>query len=284
MEDHGATHPGTGPATRDARGRSAARGDDAGVGDPPERWRLQVADPSTLPSPLVVRVLGRWSVQATPDGPPVELARGAQRQTLAALVANGGGGASADTLADTIWPGELPKQWGPALRMCLSRLRPLLPTDAIPFRPYRLDLPIESVDAWHLAQLAAQADHVPDEADLDWMLAGPPYPDVELSRPLALAAAAAHRAQRRVVLRYAASSPPVVSDRTCDRLEWFVGADPLDESVAVEVGRLLSGADRTGDALHLLRRFSSAYRLETGAVPGQVASLLAELTTGRISA
>ncbi len=199
-----------------------------------------------------------------------------RRQTLAALLAFGPGGGTSDGLVEAIWPGELPKEYGASLRMAMSRLRTVLPPDALSMRSYLLQLRLDQVDLWHLAELAASGS-VPDESDLLWALAGEPYPEVELSLAIAGAASAARRDQQRLVERFCATHPATISDPLCDRLEKFVEREVVDDDLAIAVGRLLVDTGRPADGYRLLQRFVERFDQEMGRRPRRVEELLSRL-------
>lgn len=97
-----------------------------------------------------VRVLGPVGI----DG--VNGLRPQLRNTLAALVLVGPEGASMDRLSGMIWDAR-PKSWESSFRTQVKELREVLGFDAIEQSAsvYRLCLPQESVDVWHLRAIAA---------------------------------------------------------------------------------------------------------------------------------
>lgn len=126
----------------------------------------------------------------------------AKRQLLAILVAAGPAGLSADSVADQLWPRELPARWESALRMAFTRLRAHLGIQVVLHQNgwCRLDLPTSHVDLWELADLASldQLDDGQAERCIE-LVVGEPLAGVETSG-LIRAAIDAFEVDRHTVL------------------------------------------------------------------------------------
>ncbi len=77
--------------------------------------------------PLHVTLIGDVTLRGSPaSGDRAAALAGPERVVLAALVLERAGGLDRDSLADLIWPDELPKSWASALRTYVSRCRAAL--------------------------------------------------------------------------------------------------------------------------------------------------------------
>ncbi|HSK62108.1 MAG TPA: winged helix-turn-helix domain-containing protein, partial [Actinomycetospora sp.] len=113
---------------------------------------------------LEVGVLGE--VRAHLDGRRLDLGGPRRRAVLALLVAAGGSVVPTERFVEELWAGAPPPR-AVALQAYVSHLRRVLEPDRGPRRPatvlvsaapgYRLDLPVEAVDAWHHVALVAAA-------------------------------------------------------------------------------------------------------------------------------
>jgi len=103
---------------------------------------------------LRVGVLGPLAV-ATASG-PVEVAGARLRSLLTRLARSAGQPVTAETLAAAVWTEDGPADPSAAVRSLVTRLRRLLPPDAIASGPagYRLDLEPDAVDALRFHRLA----------------------------------------------------------------------------------------------------------------------------------
>ncbi|WP_030155596.1 BTAD domain-containing putative transcriptional regulator [Glycomyces sp. NRRL B-16210] len=105
---------------------------------------------------LRVGVLGPLAV-ATAAG-PIEIAGARLRALLTRLARSAGQPVTAESLAAAVWPEDGPADPASAVRSLVTRLRRLLPPDAIGSVPggYRLDLEPDAVDALRFHRLAAE--------------------------------------------------------------------------------------------------------------------------------
>jgi DNA-binding SARP family transcriptional activator len=115
-------------------------------------------------------------------GTGVEVAPGAGRTLLSALVLHAGHDVSADTLAEALWSGAEPPSWRKSLQMHVVRLRARIGRDRVETSPrgYRLIADDDAIDATRF--VAGLRVLSPDRAhDLDGLLAlwrGRPYDEL----------------------------------------------------------------------------------------------------------
>ncbi|MEJ2890477.1 BTAD domain-containing putative transcriptional regulator [Actinomycetospora aeridis] len=236
---------------------------------------------------LEIGVLGE--VRAHLDGRRLDLGGPRQRAVLALLVAANGAVVPTDRFVEDLWAGEPPPRATGALQAYVSHLRRVLEPDRAPRRPaqvlvsatpgYRLELPVEAVDAWHHVALVAAARRALDEGDPEGALthlaaarsrwAGPPYA-ASADQPWAAAEVdrlVATRASAAEIAGAAAIAVGRPDDALAD-LEAVVRDDPLRERTAAVLARTLAAAGRQGDALAVVRATRERLVDELGVDPG----------------
>jgi DNA-binding SARP family transcriptional activator/pimeloyl-ACP methyl ester carboxylesterase len=232
--------------------------------------------------PLRIKVLGPLDIDRT-DG-PVRLSGRKQRTLLAALLVLEPRAVSAQRLADTLWPDELPADPYASLQVHMSRLRGaigagdddrLIVTEA---PGYRLDGSRIELDARRFEELVNAARRTSDPeaglADLDEAL--------DLWRGAAYAEFAERsfargEAARLEELRFAARelTAELLSelnrfDEAASVLDTVIAADPLRERPRALLARALYRLGRQGDALAVCREFRRLANEELGLDPSPI--------------
>jgi predicted ATPase/DNA-binding SARP family transcriptional activator len=213
----------------------------------------------------------------------VEVSGARLRALLALLALRPGQVVPAGYLIDSLWESSAPAGAVNALQALVSRLRRVLPDDAIVSRPggYQLTLDRDCVDVFQFELLAgrgrallaggdpASAAAVLREALELWR--GPALADAGESESvrasavrleeLRLAAIEA-RIDAELLLGSPGSAPPLVAE-----VEGLLAADPLRETLAGLLMRALAAAGRRGAALEVYERVRERLADELGADP-----------------
>ena len=226
-----------------------------------------------------IRVIGRTAAVAA-DGSTPRLSPG-NRQLLAAFVAAGPAGASADVLAEALWASELPARWSPSFRMAVSRLRETLHADVVAEDgTYRLDLPVEAVDAWWLLDLAADDDRPISQADLARALAGPAFREIDGGVLVDDAITRCTSAQAIIACRFC-DSVDSIDDRSLTLLvEFQQSLAPFDEHVIHSIAKCLIRSRRTATAAIYLNDVLEFHQAELGTRPPDLLTLRKSLEQG----
>ncbi|WP_027341077.1 BTAD domain-containing putative transcriptional regulator [Hamadaea tsunoensis] len=222
-----------------------------------------------------VNILGPLEVVV--DGRPAELGGARLRVLLARLALTPGRMVSTEALADALWSGAPPADQLNALQSVVSRLRRILPADAVKLVPggYRLDLPPEAVDAEVFERLAREGRASLRGGD-------PQRAAGLLTQALALwrgpALADTPFAESAVVrldeLRLAATEDRIEAELACGRtadvaeLEELIAAQPLRERLADLLMRALAASGRAAEALAAYERTRRRLADDLGADPG----------------
>ncbi|BBF99740.1 MULTISPECIES: AfsR/SARP family transcriptional regulator [Pseudonocardia] len=227
---------------------------------------------------MEIRLLGTVSAL---DGSGTELlpAGPRLRGLLARLALDAGHPVDAGTLVDALW-GPAPPSTANALQSLVSRLRRSLGADRVRSVPggYRLDVGTGAVDALRFAALRRDAGAEPDRARARDLLeralglwSGPALADlreVPFAGPaaarLAEARAAVAEELARRTIDDGVPGPGAVSGVLSDVLT----EQPLRESSAVALARVLHATGHRADALAVLDRTRSALAEELGVDPG----------------
>jgi|GEM_PF-3383610 len=221
-----------------------------------------------------VQVLGRTAAFAA--GQPVTLSeRG--RALLAALIAAGPAGATVEQLAEDLWLDARPEGWRPALRMAVARLRKRTPAGIEVVGDsggYRLVPTVGWIDAWALESLADDWQPISESA-LGWALAGAPFIDVDPGERVAARGRYLKTLQLRVVQRFCAQEPALMSASTCAVLTELLHRHPYDDELAIVIAQTLIAAGRRSEALSALTSFSHVYQSEIGPLPIELVRVLA---------
>lgn len=197
-----------------------------------------------------IRVLGSLAMRA--DGQVVQLTPG-RRVTLAKLVAGGPDGVDARAFLGDGRPideGERAK-----VRMAVSRLRATgFPSHWVVSEGgrYRLDLPVEAIDAWHLLHVSGTGA-IPG-VDILARLLTPrqPLEDVGSSELLDEFRSVIRTGQRRVLERLRTERPDLLG-RYAETLVGLVRDEPFDEQLVAFAASTLAEAGRRRDALGVIR-------------------------------
>lgn len=221
-----------------------------------------------------VQVLGRISINSDTEGKRLS---DASQRLLAVLVAAGPDGASAERIAEEIWSEAQPNPWRPALRMAITRLRKQLPAGWSLVSNggfYAIVVGSGCIDAWRLEEIA-NSDAQVNEHDLSWMLAGQPFPDVDL---LELVAASTQRLQMQqitVAERFCKQPHAAIGSTCAQALTSLVAEHHYNDRLAMTVATTLAEADRQPESLLMLGTFAETYATEFGSVPADIADFIA---------
>lgn len=241
----------------------------------------------TAPHELSVRVAVLGPVRAWIGSVPVELGGPRQRSLLARLVLAQGRVVSVDRLIEDLWQGEPPPKALSALQAYVSHLRRVLEPDRQRRAPatvivseapgYRLRLPVDAVDAWHVDEQVRRAQADSDAASRVSVLtsalehwAGDPYAEVSDARWAS--AEAARLAELRftaIELRAQAYLSLNNDALVVGELERHVREHPTREGAAAILATALYRTGRQADALNVLRRARSHLADELGLEPGR---------------
>ncbi|WP_433298704.1 BTAD domain-containing putative transcriptional regulator [Actinoplanes sp. CA-030573] len=232
------------------------------------------------------RILGPLSVGA--DGAPVAVASGRDRVVLAMLLLDPDGVVSLGELVDAVWGEDPPSTARSQLQACVSRLRRVLPPEAIATDPagYRLRVGPDELDSLVFARLTAEARAGGDAALLRRALdlwRGPAL--VEIDSPAVRRAAAVldeHRAAATedwVDLELGAGRERELVGELSGLVERF----PLRERLRGQLMVALYRSGRQADALAEYRRAREVLRDELGIEPGrELRDLHQQILTGRL--
>ena len=211
-----------------------------------------------------IRVLGKLSVVAS-DGGNVKLSP-RPRRLLAAFVAAGPEGASIDGLAETLWGSKLPDRWQATFRMAVSRLRSALDAELVSDGGgrYRLDLPLDAVDAWWLLELAADEDRPVTENDLRRALAGGAFGDIDAAFLVADAAGRCANAQSTVAVRFCATVEEVTDADAALLIEHQQAVAPYQEELILAIAGCLHRSQKTVSAASYLDDVLAIHQAELG--------------------
>ncbi|MEV1294616.1 BTAD domain-containing putative transcriptional regulator [Pseudonocardia sp. NPDC049635] len=227
---------------------------------------------------MEIRLLGTMSAT---DGSGAELlpAGPLLRGLLARLALDAGRPVDAATLVDALW-GETPPATANALQSLVSRLRRSLGADRVVSAPggYRLDVGPDGVDVLRFDRLRREAATEPDRDRARSLLeqalglwSGPALADL---RELAFVGPAAARlAEARAVTaedlarRTLGDGTPVPAG-LCAVLTEVLAEQPMRETSAVALARVLHATGNRADAIAVLDRTRSALADELGVDPG----------------
>jgi DNA-binding SARP family transcriptional activator len=218
--------------------------------------------------------LGRVAVH---NGDEVNPLTGSGQRLLAVLVAAGPEGITAEKIAEEIWATRQPDPWRPALRMAVARLRKQLPEhwDIVSASgSYRLVEGTGFVDAWRLQEIAARRVDI-DDADIEWILAGPPFDDVDSLEVVSSSAQSLQILQVSVIERFCHQQPKTVSPAASGALASLLRDHPYNDRLAIIVGNALAHAGRRAEALLAIRSFSEIFTAEYGYVPDPIEAFMA---------
>lgn len=230
--------------------------------------------PDLDPEEAWVQVLGRISINANTTRK--RLSDGGQR-LLAVLVAAGPDGASAERIAEEIWNDAQPNPWRPALRMAIARLRKQLPPDWDVVSDggfYAIVVGSGCIDAWRLEELASSGAEI-SKQDLAWMLAGQPFPDVDLLELVAASTQSLQLLQISVAEQFCSQSHDTLDSTSAQALASLVAEHPFNDRLAMAVARTLADVDRRPESLLMLGAFATTYATEFGSVPVDIAQFIA---------
>ncbi|GAA1397428.1 BTAD domain-containing putative transcriptional regulator [Pseudonocardia kongjuensis] len=227
---------------------------------------------------MEIRLLGTVSAL---DGSGAELlpAGPRLRGLLARLALDAGHPVDAATLVDALW-GEAPPSTANALQSLVSRLRRSVGADRVRSAPggYRLDVGADAVDALRFARLrreaAATADRERARELLDRALglwSGPALADlreVAFAGPAAARLAEARAATAEELTRRTLEDGVPAPGTLRGVLTEVLAEQPLRETSAVALARLLHASGHRADALTVLDRTRSALAAELGVDPG----------------
>jgi predicted ATPase/DNA-binding SARP family transcriptional activator len=200
------------------------------------------------------------------------------RGLLARLALAPGRTVTVGTLVDDLWGADPPDDAANALQALVSRLRRALGADLVATVPggYRLEVAPEGVDAGQAARRLAEAREEPDPTAARELVGaslalwrGPALADVR-RLPFAEAAAARLDEQRAAAVERAAELDLALG-RPAASLEALTGLlteQPLRESAAAALARVLHATGRQADALAVLDRTRGRLVEELGVDPG----------------
>jgi len=226
------------------------------------------------------RVLG--PVEASCNGPPLQLGGRRQRALLALLLLEPGRPISVDRLMEELWHGEPPPGAEKTLRVYVSRLRSALAADAVIARPpgYVLEVEADRIDATRFERLFHEgrdalgrgaaglaADRLGAALAL-WR--GPALSDVADAGTLAL------EAQRLDELRLVCREEQIEAQLALGRhaeltaeLERLVAEQPLRERLWRQLVIALYRSERQADALAAYQRARALLSEELGLQPSE---------------
>ncbi|WP_018178574.1 BTAD domain-containing putative transcriptional regulator [Jongsikchunia kroppenstedtii] len=218
---------------------------------------------------VLVRLLGPVGV-VDPDGDIKRVPGARARTLLAALAVEPGQFRSAARLIDTVWGDDQPQSPQAALHTQISRLRPLLPADALEAGPggYRLAVEPTAVDLYAVQSLIADGtDDSLRAARKLWR--GEPGADLgnddlagEIRRHAdQLLSDLDDRLSRTALADGDFEAARRLAEARC-------AADPLDEPAHATLMRALAGLGRTSDALAVFARIRRVLSAELGTDPG----------------
>ncbi|MET1075339.1 MAG: BTAD domain-containing putative transcriptional regulator [Umezawaea sp.] len=201
---------------------------------------------------MQVRILG--PLEVIEDGVPVAIGGARLRTLLVRLAVGVGRVVTVDELADALWPHDLPVDRVNSVRSLVTRLRRALPDPAVLRSApagYRLDLPLDAVDAHEFERLARSRDDGDRRAALAlWrgralLDAG----DAEYAT-----AYAARLDEARLTAIEACAEADLAAgghDHLVAELTGHVARHPLREPLHALLLRALHAADRRSEALAL---------------------------------
>ncbi|MGI9616944.1 MAG: AAA family ATPase [Acidimicrobiales bacterium] len=219
-----------------------------------------------------IRVLGKLAVAAG-DGANIKLSP-RPRRLLAAFVAAGPEGASIDSLAETLWGSKLPDRWQATFRMAVSRLRSALDAELVSDGGgrYRLDLPLEAVDAWWLLELAADEDRPVTGDDLRRAIAGVAFGDIDAAFLVADASSRCANAQSTVAVRFCTVADDVADADAALLIEHQQAVAPYQEDLILAIAGCLHRSQKAVSAASYLDDVLAIHQADLGT---QEAALLA---------
>lgn len=248
---------------------------------------------ATVPSvPLRVDVLGPLQVQV--GGAVVDVPGPRRRAVLALLALAEGRPVTADVLVDALWPTDPPESARQAIQTHVSRLRAHLgrAADRLETTPgaYRLRLDASALDLTQarslLSNATARASHDPGgalallrEAHALWR--GPVLADLADVTAIAVSIEECARLRREVTDALVASA--VDAGRAADVVDLATAAhaaEPLRESAAVLLMRVLAAVARPADALQVGRELRRRLAEETGLDPSPAVGELERVIAG----
>ena len=235
---------------------------------------MLVLVPDAPPHLPWIQILGRIAIHG--HGQPRRLTGSGQR-LLAVLVAAGSEGTTAERIAEEIWADQQPNPWRPALRMAVARLRKQLPDGwdiVADGGVYRIATRGGWIDAWRLEEYAAGKREIDEEA-LAWMLAGPPFADIDGLEMVLASTQHLGMLQITVAERFCDQTPTTMTTDTCSVLTALLRDHPYNDRLALTVGRALSGAGRGSQALGALRTWADGFVSDIGSLPAPLADFLA---------
>jgi DNA-binding SARP family transcriptional activator len=210
------------------------------------------------------------------------LAATKQRCVLAVLLVRANATVPVDELVHQVWGDAVPRTARNVLQWYVSRLRGLLPADAVTWTDhgYRLavapgEFDVHEFERLGAAGLRALASGAPETARASLVAAldlstGQPYADVPAA-PL-VEAEVNRLAQRRHAVLVARMQADVALGRYRDlvpELTALVGEHPFDEELQYLLGAALYGAGRAADALAHCREVRRILADELGIEPGE---------------
>lgn len=230
---------------------------------------------------VLVRLLGPVGV-VDPAGEIKRVPGARARTLLAALAIEPGQFRSASRLIDTVWGDDQPQSPQAALHTQISRLRPLLPAEALEAGPggYRLAVEPTAVDLFAAQSLIA------DGTDESLQMARSLWrgePGADLGNDY-LAGEIRGHADRLLSDLDDRLSRIALADGDFETARRLADArcalDPLDEPAHATLMRALAQLGRTSDALAVFARIRRALSAELGADPGpELVALNSQLLT-----
>src|SRR5690606_19646854 len=226
-------------------------------------------EPVNSPGRLRIDVLGPLRV-TDPDGRDLTPTGGLQRRVLALLVLYRGRVVSVDTIAEALWPGDLPADPAAAVQNHLFRLRRRHPGGAIASVGVGYCLPADGVDL-DADRLAAFVTVPGKPGDLHAVLdrwRGPAYPElVEFDAALAESARLEDLRSRALELRAELRLASGDTDGLVAELQALADAHPLRERPHALLVDALAATGRVADALRAYDDFRRRLGDELGIEP-----------------
>jgi hypothetical protein len=168
--------------------------------------------------------------------------------------------------------------------MAVSRLRATIDTDlTAEDGHYRLELPIDAVDAWWLLDLAADATRVVSVSDLQRALNEAPFGEIDDGSLVSQAKVRCASAQSAVAQRFC-DAVETMDERTASLvIEHQRAVAPFDEDLIQSIARCLHRSGKTATAAHYIDSVLEFHHAELGARAPGLVGLRASLGTARSS-
>ena len=161
--------------------------------------------------------------------------------------------------------------------MAVARLRKRLPAGwdiVADAGSYRVVTGTGWIDAWRLEAVASQAVPV-DEDDLDWILAGAPFGELDMVGLVAESTQNLRLFQVATVARFCEQTSGEVTTRTCSLLLSNMRAHPYNDRLAVLIASRLASGGWGSEASDAIALFAETYAADVGELPAGLAELMA---------